>query len=140
MKLTCFICLRTWGSIYGIIKHLRCYHHLRHGPNLNLKCTFQNCSLIFRTYSGFRRHLRIHEDPVDVKQKNINKPETPTTRMGENCEEQINNETVNIINNNVEQINDVAETNDGIFINDNRPEFNEDDDIEYITTTTFRQI
>lgn len=66
MNFPCFICFNTFDSIYNLIKHLRSFHYIPDGPNLYLKCAFLNCGLVFRTYSGFRKHLYTHD-----KQNNV---------------------------------------------------------------------
>lgn len=64
--LKCFVCLFRSGNISQLIQHLRCCHFpIEH--NLSLKCCSDSCSLIFKTYSGFRKHLKNCKQLTDIE-------------------------------------------------------------------------
>lgn len=63
MMYRCYVCRILLGSGSSLIQHLKLLHGLYPGKKLNLICAQDNCSLEFRSYSGFRRHLkRLHSD------------------------------------------------------------------------------
>jgi hypothetical protein len=59
-SIRCYICSESVLSVTAIVKHLRRNHVLFCGLELRLECCFPPCSLIFKTYSGFRKHLVKH--------------------------------------------------------------------------------
>lgn len=54
----CFICQRSFLTVNSLIKHLKQWHALYDGVALKLQCFNTNCSYIYQTYSGYRRHIR----------------------------------------------------------------------------------
>lgn len=63
---TCYICKVHHTSSAQLFRHLKFQHGLYPGRSLRLNCGEPGCSFVFRTYSGYSRHLsRAHEDRVD---------------------------------------------------------------------------
>ncbi|KYN17969.1 hypothetical protein ALC57_09750, partial [Trachymyrmex cornetzi] len=56
MPYMCTNCIYVVNSIKELCQHLRIIHSFYEGSQLQLKC-FSNCPSIFKTYSGFRKHL-----------------------------------------------------------------------------------
>lgn len=67
----CFICKVPHRSSTLLCQHLRFQHGLYPGKSLHLKCGQPGCSLLFCTYSGFKKHLiRLHTDTVSTNTMN----------------------------------------------------------------------
>lgn len=60
MTFNCFLCNFELFSITDVCTHLRRKHALFDGKLLVLKCCFKNCSLEFKSYSVFKKHLQSH--------------------------------------------------------------------------------
>lgn len=54
--LHCYICFRSFDGISKLIQHIRrCHFPIEY--NLSLKCCGDQCTSVFKSYSGYRRHL-----------------------------------------------------------------------------------
>lgn len=57
---TCYICKVQHPRCSVLFQHLKFTHALYPGRTLRLKCGEHGCSSVFYTYSGFKKHLKIH--------------------------------------------------------------------------------
>lgn len=100
MPYICTHCTYNANSINELCRHLRINHSLYEGSQLNLQCCFLNCSSIFKTYSGFRKHLakcKLNNEQVCTTDDSNNLTEFPLCNS--NVEENLN------INNNKSNAN-----------------------------------
>ncbi len=68
MMYRCYVCQTLHHSIAYLIRHLKLSHGLYPGKKLNLLCAQDGCSLEFKSYCGFRRHLKLfHSDTSDTE-------------------------------------------------------------------------
>lgn len=58
MMFQCYICKRQISQDVELIKHLRTVHALCEGSTLTLCCCVSNCVSTFKTFSGFRKHIK----------------------------------------------------------------------------------
>lgn len=56
--LFCYLCGKKFTSALNIIKHLKIQHGLTDNKYLVLKCCSLNCIKKFKTFNGFRKHLK----------------------------------------------------------------------------------
>lgn len=54
----CYICNRSISQDTELIRHLRNTHALYEGSALTLHCCLPSCVSTFKTFSGFRRHIK----------------------------------------------------------------------------------
>lgn len=59
----CFICKIPQANTNSLTKHLKLIHGLCSGKTLRLKCGQAGCSLVYGTFSGFRKHLNKAHEP-----------------------------------------------------------------------------
>lgn len=74
MALKCFKCFRTFAVISKLFQHLRLWHfHGSRGITI-LKCCNKKCVSIFRTFSGYKKHLLkcVLKPTILQSNKNIN--------------------------------------------------------------------
>ncbi len=68
MMYRCYVCRTLHHSIAYLIRHLKLSHGLYPGKKFNLLCAQDGCSLEFKSYCGFRRHLKLfHSDTSDTE-------------------------------------------------------------------------
>jgi len=99
------------NSINELCRHLRITHSLYEGSQLNLKCCFLNCPSIFKTYSGFRKHLakcKLNIETVCTIDNSNNLTEIPLN-CNYNIEENLNKNNNNESNTNTHK--DVSTNN-----------------------------
>lgn len=88
---TCYICKVTFAQENTLVKHLRLEHCLYEGAALTLGCCFPPCPLTFKTFSGFRRHIKRCSFRNHNQQANINKLVLTKSHSGSNinCDENV---------------------------------------------------
>lgn len=54
----CSYCSLTFQDTKSFITHYRIIHSLFESSNLNLSCVGKGCPLVFKTFNGFKKHLK----------------------------------------------------------------------------------
>lgn len=82
MMYRCFICRTPHHSGGLLIRHLTLSHGLYPGKKFKLLCAQDGCSLEFKSYCGFRRHLKVfHSDTSDTEPQSCS-DSTAVTSLG----------------------------------------------------------
>ncbi|XP_056439497.1 uncharacterized protein LOC130376301 isoform X1 [Gadus chalcogrammus] len=82
MMYRCYICRTLLGSSGALVQHLKLLHGLYPGKKLNLICAQDGCCLEFRSYSGFRKHLKRVHCNINVTEPGLTDEPQPSTSLG----------------------------------------------------------
>ena len=61
----CYICRLWFGTPVSLTRHLKLVHDLYPGKQFNLICAQEGCSLQFKSFLGFRKHLHNYHKERD---------------------------------------------------------------------------
>lgn len=73
----CHICKSLHDAPSALIQHLKFFHALYPGKKFVLVCGQEGCSLQFKSFTGFRKHLASCHSTVNISTNNDGDMETP---------------------------------------------------------------
>ncbi|XP_051566959.1 uncharacterized protein LOC127448461 isoform X1 [Myxocyprinus asiaticus] len=80
MMFKCYVCRTLHHSGGVLIRHLKLSHGLYPGKKFKLSCAQDGCCLEFKSYCGFRRHLKLfHGDSSDTEPPSCSDEPTTST-------------------------------------------------------------
>lgn len=84
MMFRCYICKTLLATTVKLIRHLKLVHGLYPGKKFELVCAQAGCSLQFKSYAGFRKHLiRFHFRGVASSSENVSLQNQQAPNPGE---------------------------------------------------------
>lgn len=73
----CHICRLLHDAPNALIQHLKFFHGLYPGKNFVVLCAQEGCSLQFKSFAGFRKHLNSCHSTVNMDPSNDINVQTP---------------------------------------------------------------
>lgn len=84
----CYICRSLHDAPSALIQHLKFFHGLYPGKKCVVLCAQEGCSLQFKSFAGFRKHLNICHSTVNMGTSNDVNMQTHQSDFSEQSSQQ----------------------------------------------------